>query len=83
MEDSENGCKDRDEVISNKLEAIELLQTKLKETQATLLSNNTTIDELKNSLAEAQKYSFRAILNNRNSTHHPTANAATTVLPSQ
>ena len=50
---------------------MELLQNKLKETQTTLLSNNSTIDSLKQSLAEAQKYSFRAILNNRQSVHHP------------
>lgn len=37
------------------------------------MSNNTTIEELKTSLAEAQKYSFRAILNNRSSAHHPPA----------
>mmetsp|Transcript_42739 Transcript_42739/g.65649 ORF Transcript_42739/g.65649 Transcript_42739/m.65649 type:complete len:172 (+) Transcript_42739:1567-2082(+) len=61
--------------ISTKRESIEVLQTKLKETQRTLLSNNSTIDELKSSLAEAQKYSFRAILNNRNSTHHPATNS--------
>jgi len=36
------------------------------------MSNNSTIDELRSSLAEAQKYSFRAIINNRASAHHPT-----------
>lgn len=52
-------------------ETIDLLESKLKETSSTLISNNSTIDELKKSLAEAQKYSFRAILNNRSSAHHP------------
>lgn len=35
------------------------------------MSNNSTIDSLKQSLAEAQKYSFRAILNTRQGAHHP------------
>ena len=33
--------------------------------------NTKTIEELRKSLAEAQKYSFRAILNNRSNAHHP------------
>lgn len=63
--------KERDTTVSTKDETIDLLQTKLKETSVTLISNNSTIDSLKQSLAEAQKYSFRAILNNRQGVHHP------------
>jgi hypothetical protein len=61
----------RDQTIIEKDSVILLLQNKLKETQVTLSSNTKTIEELKKSLAEAQKYSFRAILNNRNNAHHP------------
>lgn len=61
----------RDQTIIEKEEVILLLQNKLKETQVTLSSNTKTIEELKKSLAEAQKYSFRAILNNRSNAHHP------------
>lgn len=63
----------RDSTLGQKDQTIELLQTKLKETSVTLQSNNSTIDSLKQSLAEAQKYSFRAILNNRQGAHHPNA----------
>ena len=42
-----------------------MLMEKLKQTQHTLISNNSTIDERKQSLAEAQKFTFRALVNNR------------------
>lgn len=66
--------KQRDNTVDQKDQTIELLQGKLKETSHTLVSNNSTIDSLKQSLAEAQKYSFRAILNNRQGVHHPGSN---------
>jgi hypothetical protein len=69
----------KDSTISTREESIELLQTKLKETSVTLQSNVSTIDELKKSLAEAQKYSFRAIVNNRTAAHHPVVNQTTTL----
>jgi chromosome segregation ATPase len=72
-EEANGTIKSRDESVEQQKQVIELLQNKLGETQDTLLSNNSTIDSLKQSLAEAQKYSFRAILNNRQGVHHPAA----------
>jgi len=44
------------------------LKVKLEEAAATLKSNNDTISYLNKQLTEAQKFSFRALLNNKQQT---------------
>jgi len=53
LEDKQQVIETKEGEISSKMQTIEVFQTKLKETQRTLISNNSTIDELKSSLAEA------------------------------